>query len=148
MRLIPSAVLMWKASVPLKIWIESAFIRRANLLLMPGGSKKGLCGAGKRGEKACRSVLSGTENRRIGTPESFCRRSKTESDAVEADVCARWSGSYFYDRMVSFAEYFPKEALVVLDEPNRLWEEAQAIEKEFRESMTNRLEKGMCCRDR
>ena len=48
----------------------------------------------------------------------------------------------FYDRMVSFAEYFPKEALVVLDEPNRLWEEAQAIEKEFRESMTNRLEKG------
>ncbi len=48
---------------------------------------------------------------------------------------------YFYDRMVSFAEYFPKEALVVLDEPNRLWEEAQAIEKEFRESMTNRLEK-------
>ena len=49
---------------------------------------------------------------------------------------------YFYDRMVSFAEYFPKEALVVLDEPNRLWEEAQAIEKEFRESMTNRLEKG------
>ena len=49
---------------------------------------------------------------------------------------------YFYDRMVSFAEYFPKEALVVLDESNRLWEEAQAIEKEFRESMTNRLEKG------
>ncbi len=49
---------------------------------------------------------------------------------------------YFYDRMVSFAEYFPKEALVVLDEPNRLWEEAQAIEKEFQESMTNRLEKG------
>lgn len=49
---------------------------------------------------------------------------------------------YFYDRMVLFAEYFPKEALVVLDEPNRLWEEAQAIEKEFRESMTNRLEKG------
>ena len=49
---------------------------------------------------------------------------------------------YFYDRMVSFAEYFPKEALVVLDEPNRLWEEAQAIEKEFRESMANRLEKG------
>lgn len=36
---------------------------------------------------------------------------------------------YFYDRMVSFAEYFPKEALVVLDEPNRLWEEAQAIER-------------------
>ena len=49
---------------------------------------------------------------------------------------------YFYDRMVSFAEYFPKEALVVLDEPNRLWEEAQAIEKEFRESMTNRRDKG------
>ena len=50
--------------------------------------------------------------------------------------------SYFYDRTVSFAEYFPEDTLVVLDEPNRLWEEAQAIEGEFRESMANRLEKG------
>ena len=30
------------SGVPLKIWTESAFIRRANLLLMTGGSKKGL----------------------------------------------------------------------------------------------------------
>ncbi len=49
---------------------------------------------------------------------------------------------YFYDRLVSFAEYFDEDTLVVLDEPNRLWEEAQAIEREFGESMTNRLEKG------
>ena len=49
---------------------------------------------------------------------------------------------YFYDDTVSFEEYFGEDALIVLDEPNRLLQEAQAIEAEFRESMTNRLEKG------
>ena len=50
--------------------------------------------------------------------------------------------NYFYDETVSFADYFGADSLVVLDEPNRLWQEALAIEKEFHESMTNRLEKG------
>ena len=50
--------------------------------------------------------------------------------------------NYFYDETVSFADYFGDDSLVVLDEPNRLWQEALAIESEFHESMTNRLEKG------
>ena len=49
---------------------------------------------------------------------------------------------YFFKDTVSFADYFGKDALIVLDEPNRLFQEAQAIEKEFRESMANRLKKG------
>ena len=52
---------------------------------------------------------------------------------------------YLYEDTVSFIDYFrDKKALFVLDEPHRLMEEAQAIEQEFRESMSNRLEKGLC----
>lgn len=50
---------------------------------------------------------------------------------------------YFYDRDVSFLEYFdPKETIFFLDEPNHLEEEGYAVEEEFRESMMNRLAKG------
>lgn len=50
---------------------------------------------------------------------------------------------YLYEKTVSFVEYFEgKKTLFVLDEPHRLMEEGNAIETEFRESMTNRLAKG------
>ncbi|MDY5540537.1 MAG: transcription-repair coupling factor [Lachnospiraceae bacterium] len=50
---------------------------------------------------------------------------------------------YFYDRTVSFLEYFPEEETVVfLDEPGRVEEKSGAVEAEFRESMLSRLEKG------
>ena len=50
---------------------------------------------------------------------------------------------YFYEKTVSFLDYFPKEdTCVFLDEPNRLTEKAEAVETEFRESMAGRLEKG------
>lgn len=50
---------------------------------------------------------------------------------------------YFYEKTVSFLDYFKeKDTLVVLDEPNRIAQEGNAIEEEFRESMMNRLEKG------
>ncbi len=48
------------------------------------------------------------------------------------------------DGTVSFLDYFPKEDTdIYLDEPSRLAEKAQITETEFRESMTNRLEKGL-----
>ncbi len=47
------------------------------------------------------------------------------------------------DGTVSFLDYFPEEDTdIYLDEPARLSDKAQLTEKEFRESMTNRLEKG------
>ena len=49
---------------------------------------------------------------------------------------------YFYDRTQSFFEYFPEDTLYVLDEPNRCFEHAEAIQFEFGESMKSRLEKG------
>ena len=44
---------------------------------------------------------------------------------------------------VSFLDYFPeKNSLVFLDEPNRLEENAKAVEEEFRLSCQNRQQKG------
>ena len=50
---------------------------------------------------------------------------------------------YFYKDAVTFLDYFREEdTLVILDETNRLTEQGNAIEEEFRESMKHRLEKG------
>ncbi|MDO4332012.1 MAG: transcription-repair coupling factor [Eubacteriales bacterium] len=50
---------------------------------------------------------------------------------------------YFYPETESFLQFFdPAAAVVFLDEPQRLSENADALEAEFRESMVNRLEKG------
>ena len=50
---------------------------------------------------------------------------------------------YFYEETASFLDYFPKnETLIILDEPARLQEKAEATAAEFSESMKGRLEKG------
>ncbi|MDO5415644.1 MAG: transcription-repair coupling factor [Lachnospiraceae bacterium] len=51
--------------------------------------------------------------------------------------------NYFCKDTVSFSQYFPREeTLIFLDEPSRLQEKGDAVETEFRESMSQRLEKG------
>ncbi len=51
--------------------------------------------------------------------------------------------NYFCRDTVSFTRYFPKgKTLIFLDEPARLQEKGDAVEAEFRESMSHRLEKG------
>ena len=50
---------------------------------------------------------------------------------------------YFYKDCESFIDLFPREKLLlVLDEPARIAEHANAVELEFRESMSNRIAKG------
>lgn len=50
---------------------------------------------------------------------------------------------YFYEQAVSFLDYFNgADTLIILDEPNHLIQEGEAVETEFRESMSNRLSKG------
>lgn len=50
---------------------------------------------------------------------------------------------YFYDDTVSFFDYFDKSnSVFFLDEPARTSEKGEAVEYEFRESMTGRIEKG------
>lgn len=52
--------------------------------------------------------------------------------------------SYFYEDCQSFLELFDREkTLVVLDEPARILEHANAVELEFRESMSSRITKGL-----
>lgn len=91
--------------------------------------------------------LAGRFRKEMKTEEAYRLTSllaETRERLQEWQMTAGLSGivDYFYENTVSFADYFSKDALFVLDEPNRLWEEAQAIEAEFRESMANRLEKG------
>ncbi len=50
--------------------------------------------------------------------------------------------TYFYPEPVSFLEYFPENARIFLDEPNRILECSKVLTEEFRESMAHRLEKG------
>ena len=50
---------------------------------------------------------------------------------------------YFYQNTMSFFDYFDKkETIFFVDEPGRAAEKGEATEFEFRESMTNRIEKG------
>ncbi len=49
---------------------------------------------------------------------------------------------YFSKNLVTFVEYFDRNALFVLDEPDRISEKMDGVEMEFRESMSHRLEKG------
>ncbi|MDR2547367.1 MAG: transcription-repair coupling factor [Lachnospiraceae bacterium] len=51
--------------------------------------------------------------------------------------------NYFYDHTASFLDLFATDtSIFFLDEPARIREHASAVEKEFRESMGHRLEKG------
>lgn len=50
---------------------------------------------------------------------------------------------YFYDKTVSFLDYFSsKDTILFLDEPRHVLEKAETVENEFRESMIHRMEKG------
>jgi len=51
--------------------------------------------------------------------------------------------NYFFENTVSLMDYFnEEETLFYLDEPRRIIEHGEAVEKEFSESMIHRLEKG------
>lgn len=51
--------------------------------------------------------------------------------------------TFFTSKTESFLDYFKKDQhLIILDEPARLKEKGETVEFEFRDSMTNRLEKG------
>ncbi len=62
---------------------------------------------------------------------------------LEAKVNLESYVRYFYQELGSFLGGFDrKESCIFLDEPVRIGEHAEAVELEFRESMSHRLEKG------
>lgn len=90
-------------------------------------------------EKALREQAKNEEAHRIKTIIGEIKEELTEgffTRGLDGFV------KYFYKNTCTFASYFPKDTLIVLDEPARLAERADAIELEFKESMIHRLEKG------
>ncbi len=49
---------------------------------------------------------------------------------------------YYFDRLVTLADYFPEDTVYFLEEPARLEEKGKNTEREFSESMLHRLEGG------
>ncbi len=95
--------------------------------------------AAKQTELAFRKEMQNEEAARIKrTTEEFIENLEYCRGRAALDSYA----TYFYENTVSFFDYFDENALIVLDEPNRIQEKAETTATEFRESMTGRLEKG------
>lgn len=92
---------------------------------------------------SCERTLRG----QMRTEEAHRLRKMVDSlseDMKEGMITSAVNGfmKYFFEKTVSFLEYFPENTCIFLDEPVRLQEKLSAILKEFRESMKMRLEKG------
>ncbi|WP_425516065.1 transcription-repair coupling factor [Anaerolentibacter hominis] len=78
------------------------------------------------------------------------KRLDTIVEELKENLSFLWTGfgldsyiRYFYKTTVSFFDYFiGKNAIFFLDEPARMIEKGEAVETEFRESMSSRLEHG------
>lgn len=71
------------------------------------------------------------------------REMKEQLLELKSAVNLESSIRYFYPQTDSFLELFDREkSCIFIDEPARVKEHADAVELEFRESMTHRLEKG------
>ena len=95
---------------------------------------------GKKLEKKLRDTFKTEEAHRIGLLVKELKEQAFEfKNLVNLDAYVK----YFYENTTSFLDLFDaKQTCVFLDEPARLSEHAKAVELEFRESMTHRLEKG------
>lgn len=82
------------------------------------------------------------------TEEAYRLKTTVEEFLENLDIYSGMAGvesyiSYFYEDTVSFFDYFDRAGtLIFLDEPVRLEEKGKAVELEFRESMSHRMEKG------
>ncbi len=84
-------------------------------------------------------MLTGEAFRLKSIVEEFCEEL---SETGDSGALSSFTG-YFYDRMTSLIDFFePSNTLMILDEPLRLSEKGEAVEKEFSDSMLTRLEKG------
>lgn len=92
-------------------------------------------------QNAFRKIMKTEESYRLKTIiNEFCEQISISSNNVAIDSYI----DYFYKNNVSFIDYFRdlQKVIYFVDEPNRIYERANAVYKEFTESMLNRLEKG------
>lgn len=94
----------------------------------------------KKYYKSLRDQFKTEEAARI---HSIINEFREELESHQAYVTLESFINYFYDRTMSFFEYFSNEdTIFFLDEPGRLIEKGEAVETEFREGMIGRIEKG------
>ena len=123
--------------------IERIYIYPASeFVTSPQVTEEGLRKIGKEAQKAeklFRSKQRSEEACRVSQilPDARDRLEDFGDTTVMEGLC-----DYFYPEVVSFLDYFPKGTAFFLDEPQRARESADAVEEEFRDSMTHRLEKG------
>ncbi len=97
-------------------------------------------------QKECKVVAE--KFRKKGKPEEATRLEKQIAglmEQIEYQAGANLDGyiHYFYKYTDSFLDFFDKEkSVLVLDEPVRIREHANAVEFEFQSNMSQRLEKG------
>ena len=97
-------------------------------------------------QKECKETAA--KFRKRGKPEEATRLEKQVAgflEQIEFQAGANLDSyiHYFYKYTDSFLDYFDAEkSIVILDEPVRIREHADAVELEFRESMMHRMEKG------
>ena len=115
----------------------------AELILTQDRLEDGLARIGEETKETVRTL-------REGMHAEAAHRLETQTQELfeevrELHIYDRLEGylHYFYPETDTFQDMFPTEqTLVILDEPGRLKEEADAVEKEFRESCISRSEKG------
>ena len=79
----------------------------------------------------------------VDSIRSFDAESQRSLDNLEEIMIYPAAEKTLDKGMVSFLDYFPEEeALIFLDEPNRLTENGQAVEEEYQQSLMHREEKG------
>ena len=90
-------------------------------------------------EKLRSQMLTEEAHRLQGIAQELVEGIEEGVKVAGLDACL----SYFSEETVSFLDYFKENnSMIVLDEPARLREKGEAVELEFRESMSHRLEKG------
>lgn len=114
----------------------------SEMVLMEDAKERGIKAIQKE-SKACIKKMRDA----MLTEEAARIRVSTEEILDQLEEQENFTGAqqylhYFYPDTVSFLDYFPKDTPIILDELNHISESASALELEFQESMTHRLEKG------
>ena len=94
---------------------------------------------GKKAETVLRGEMKTEEAHRV---KQLVQECKDKLEEFEDPSGLDGFLDYFYPDAESILECFPEDTVFFLDEPNRLAESAEAAEREFRESMQHRMEKG------
>lgn len=122
---------------------EVVIFPAGEIFLSEDEAAAGLHQIGKDMEKNCRELKEQGKREEAARLRQNVENFRETFQAYHGMVNLESYIGYFARETVSFFDYFKgKNVCVFLDEPNRCRERAQAVEYEFRESMTSRLEKG------